>query len=196
MKKPWTYSEICEKNDEYVIDYACEDGCVNVKTWRRQRLDDWKFARRVFPSEFPQEHPVCTDLLCRWGEAMSTRTLVAVEPRRLLMTDVGTETAFRLDQRKQFQKSKHLLRSKVNWCDQTSVDLHLRRSTVMYMPSTTDFDKKRNHCRGQSSPRLLFGHTGCWSNPKYSQRSHGGFRSWPPRPHLQILHQEIFWLPW
>ena len=40
------------------------------------------------------------------------------------MTDVGTETAFRLDQRKHFQKSKHLLRSEVSWCD-----LHLRRST-------------------------------------------------------------------
>ena len=40
------------------------------------------------------------------------------------MTDVGTETAFRLDQRKYFRKSKHLLRSEVSWCD-----LHLRRST-------------------------------------------------------------------
>ena len=40
------------------------------------------------------------------------------------MTDIGTETAFRLDQRKHFQKSKHPLRSEVSWCD-----LHLRRST-------------------------------------------------------------------
>ena len=30
------------------------------------------------------------------------------------MTDVGTETAFRLDQRKHFQKSKHPLRSEVS----------------------------------------------------------------------------------
>ena len=58
-----------------------------------------------------------------------TRSLVAVEPRRPPMTDVGTETAFRLDQRKHFRKSKHLLRSEVNWCDQTSIELHLRRST-------------------------------------------------------------------
>ena len=43
-----------------------------------------------------------------------TRELVAVEPRRPLMTDVGTNTAFRLDQRKHFQKSKHLLRSEVS----------------------------------------------------------------------------------
>ena len=30
------------------------------------------------------------------------------------MTDVGTETAFRLDQRKHFRKSKHILRSEVS----------------------------------------------------------------------------------
>ena len=30
------------------------------------------------------------------------------------LTDVGTETAFRLDQRKHFRKSKHLLRSEVS----------------------------------------------------------------------------------
>ena len=33
-----------------------------------------------------------------------TRSLVALEPRRCPMTDVGTETTFRLDQRKHFQK--------------------------------------------------------------------------------------------
>ena len=63
------------------------------------------------------------------------------------MTDVGTETAFRLDQRKHFRKSKHLLRSEVSWCD-----LHLRRSTwhcTIYlvsrsinMLSVTDFVRK------------------------------------------------------
>ena len=64
------------------------------------------------------------------------------------MTDVGTETAFRLDQRKYFQKSKHLLRSEVNWCDQTSIELHLRRSTStgeyrsINMLCVTDFDRK------------------------------------------------------
>ena len=44
----------------------------------------------------------------------ATRSLVAVEPRRPPTTNVGTETAFRLDQRKHFRKSKHLLRSEVN----------------------------------------------------------------------------------
>ena len=40
------------------------------------------------------------------------------------MTDVGTETAFRLDQRKHFRKSKHLLRSEVVDAIFTCVDLH------------------------------------------------------------------------
>ena len=52
-----------------------------------------------------------------------------LEPRRPPMKDEGTETAFRLDQCKHFRKSKHLLRSEVNRCDQSSVELHLRRST-------------------------------------------------------------------
>ena len=103
------------------------------------------------------------------------------------MTDVGTETAFRLDQRKHFRKSKHLLRSEVSWCD-----LHLRRSTWLYYSEKIDqhterhgFCPKRNHFRGQSSSRPLFGHPGCWSIAKCSQRRScrnftGGFRSWLP----------------
>ena len=45
------------------------------------------------------------------------------------MKDECTETAFRLDQCKHFRKSKHLLRSEVNRCDQSSIEHHLRRST-------------------------------------------------------------------
>ena len=52
-----------------------------------------------------------------------------LEPRRPPMKDEGTETAFRLDQCKHFRKSKHPLRSEVNRCDQSSIELHLRRST-------------------------------------------------------------------
>ena len=63
------------------------------------------------------------------GRLSANRGLVAVVPRRPPMTYVSTETAFRLDQHKHFQKNKHLLRSEVSWCDQTSIDLHLRRST-------------------------------------------------------------------
>ena len=59
-----------------------------------------------------------------------TRSLVTVEtppPLPASNDRLGTETAVRLDQRKHFRKSKHLLRSEVNWCD-----LHLRRSTWHY----------------------------------------------------------------
>ena len=46
------------------------------------------------------------------------------------------------------------------------------------------FRPKRNHFRGQSSRRALFGHARCWSIAKCSQRScrnfTGGFRSWLP----------------
>ena len=40
--------------------------------------------------------------------------LVAVEPHRPPMTNVGTGIAFRLDHCKHFQKSKHVLRSEVS----------------------------------------------------------------------------------
>ena len=40
--------------------------------------------------------------------------LVALDPRRPPRTNVGTETAFRHDHRKHFQKSKRLLRSEVS----------------------------------------------------------------------------------
>ena len=58
-------------------------------------------------------YPVCgwLPLFC---STLKTRSLVAVGPRRPPLTDVGTETDFRLDQRKHFRKSKHLLRSEVS----------------------------------------------------------------------------------
>ena len=56
-----------------------------------------------------------------YGLGGNTRSLIAKEPPRPPMTDVGTETAFRLDQRKHFRKSKHPLGSEVSRCD-----LHLR----------------------------------------------------------------------
>ena len=63
---------------------------------------------------------------------VSTRPLVAVEPRRPPKTNVGTETPFRHDHWKHFQKSKRFLRSKVtmSWCDQTRVHFQLRSTTL------------------------------------------------------------------
>ena len=46
--------------------------------------------------------------------ALSTRALVAVEPHRPPVTNVYTGTAFRHDQCKHFQESKHLLRLEVS----------------------------------------------------------------------------------
>ena len=48
---------------------------------------------------------------------MIQKPLVAVEPYRPILTNVGTETAFRDDHCKQFQTSEHLLGSEVSWCD-------------------------------------------------------------------------------
>ena len=54
-----------------------------------------------------------------------TRSLVAWSPAGLL----SKTKAPRLDQCKHFRKSKRLLRSEVNRCAQSSIELHLRRST-------------------------------------------------------------------
>ena len=77
------------------------------------------------------------------------------------MTDVGTETAFRLDQRKHFQKSKHPLRSEVSW-----FDLHLRRSTCsllvsrsINMLSVTDLSQKESFPGSEFKPASIWT---CW----------------------------------
>ena len=75
-------------------------------------MEDFRVEGREF-----QRREVVNKIAGRW------------EPRRPPMKDEGTETAFRLDQCKHFRKSKHLLRSEVNRCDQSSIELHLRRST-------------------------------------------------------------------
>ena len=71
----------------------------------------------------------------------------------------------------------------------TSIDLHLRRSAcksekIDLHAWRHGFRPQKNHFRGKSSRRALFGHTGCWSIAKCSQIScrnnTGGFRSWPP----------------
>ena len=70
-----------------------------------------------------------------------------------------------------------------------SIDLHLRWSTstsekIDLYAKCHGFRPIRNHFRGQSSRRALFGHTGCWLIAKCSQIScwnyTGGFQSWPP----------------
>ena len=68
--------------------------------------------------------------------AKQEELLVALEPHGPPMTNVGTETAFRHDHCKHFQKDYHLLGSEVSWCDH-----RLAFCT----------DPKRSILRGQSS---------------------------------------------
>ena len=57
--------------------------------------------------------------------------LIAVEPRGPPTTNEGTETSFRLDHCRHFQKSKLLLRSEVGWCDQTRLDIEVHRAICL-----------------------------------------------------------------
>ena len=107
-------------------------------------LNKGNFARKHRATHNPTSGQplIVTTMIHTLTHIHLTRALVAVKPRRPPMTDVGNETAFRLDQHKHLQTRKHLLRSEFSWCDQTRVDLHKRRSTVIYMLSVTDFDPK------------------------------------------------------
>ena len=74
------------------------------------------------------------------------------------MTDVGTETAFRLDQHKHFRKSKHPLRSEVNWCDlhRACVDLHVLVSRSINMLSVTDLSQKESFPGSEFKPDSIW----------------------------------------
>ena len=128
----------------------------------------------------------------------ATRTLVAVEPRRPPVTEVGTDTVGH-DQRKHFHKSKHLFRSEFSWCDQTSIDLHLCRSAfrtiLIYMFSVTDFDPKGSISEVRGLAGLYLDILGADRSPN-AVRDHAGTTQVDFEVdrlhHLQILHQEIF----
>ena len=104
----------------------------------------------------------------------------------------GTETAFRNDHCKHFQKSKRLLRSEVSWCHQTRVHFQLHRCTCSASPISTQ--KVRVHAGAK------FGHN-YWMlvdrqmQSVFTPEPHRWISKLTAR-HLQILHQEIFWLPW
>ena len=107
--------------------------------------------------------------------------LVAVEPRRPPLTNLGTETAFRHDHCKHFQKSKHLLGSEVSWCDQSLVDLQHRSTCLASRIST----------QKEPFPRSEFMLALNLDMPDLHR-----WISKLTASHLQILHQEIFWSPW
>ena len=102
-----------------------------------------------FDSAFTLKH---SDFLCKFFVLLwATRAAVAVEPRGPPMTNVRTETAFRHDQCKHFQKSKPLLRSEVRWCGQNSKDLHLHRSMCL---ASRISKKKEPFPRSEFTPAL------------------------------------------
>ena len=75
------------------------------------------------------------------------------------MTDVGSETAFRLDQRKHFQKSK------ISWGQRsvdaifTFVDLHVLVSWSINMLSVTDLSQKESFPGSEFKPASIWT---CW----------------------------------
>ena len=75
MKKPEhpRGSGSVRKIDEYVIDDACEDGCVKVENVKSAKTRFLNVLQGVFPNECPQGHTACTNLLCWSGEGTSTR---------------------------------------------------------------------------------------------------------------------------
>ena len=81
---------------------------------------------------------------------------------------------------KHFQKSIHLLRSEVSWCDQTWVDLQLHRSTCLASWIST---QKRTISEVRVHAGAKFGHLDML-DAIYRQ--------------MQILHKvlEIVWSPW
>ena len=83
----------------FLSDYLCQENLISNVHRTLQTLCRLAYFEKILSS---------------W---IGTRALVAVEPRRPPMTNVGTETAFRHDHCKHFQKRKHLLRSEVGWCN-------------------------------------------------------------------------------
>ena len=104
------------------------------RTWTSQKCQVIKIRSR-WDNIFSVWRPVIAFLYCfpfhSFLHCYNTRPLVGVEPHRPPMTNVGTETAFRLDHCKHFQKSKHLL--------------------GQLMQSSACTDPKRSILRGQSS---------------------------------------------
>ena len=150
---------------------------------------DWK----------PGEESLTTGLMCGCNNKIASRCRAPRPP----MTDVGTETTFTLDQRKNFQKSKHFLRSEVSWCDQTSIDLHLRRSIYKWEDRSA-CSASRISTQKEPFPRSEFTLGSIWTywmmidrqmQSDFMSELHRWISKLTAR-HLQILHQEIFWSLW
>ena len=95
--------------------YDCEIACDCVK---RANVDlHVGLCKEIFARKHTATHkPTSAQPLYSYQRDIHTRNKIANRSGapRPPMIDVGTETAFRLDQRKHFRKSKHLLRSEVS----------------------------------------------------------------------------------
>ena len=126
-----------------------------------------------------------------------------LEPRRPPMKDEGTETAFRLDQCKHFRKSKHLLRSEVNRCDQSSIELHLLRSTstsYWWVDGSTCL-ASRISTQKESFPGSKFKPASIWTCWMLIDRQMQlafmpELHRWISKLTAHLHHQDIFWSPW
>ena len=78
MRKPEHPRRSVRKIDQYVIDYACEDACVkvtNVKSLKKCCQGRGGGGGGGEATKCPQEHPACTELLCRSEEGTSINRL-------------------------------------------------------------------------------------------------------------------------
>ena len=106
--------------------------CFSVRH-RSQRLVKIEYSVEVPPSDLVQ---------ARCSSQMNSHTflsaaqdpLIAVEPHMPPTTNEGSETSFRHDHCKHFQKIKHLLRSEVSWWVETLVQIELHWSTCQKEP--------------------------------------------------------------
>ena len=76
-EKTWISSEVCQK--KWWIRYRLRmRGCL-CKSWKREAgkesMIESSLGPGVFPTECPQEHTACTDLLCRSSEGTSNNRL-------------------------------------------------------------------------------------------------------------------------
>ena len=166
------------KNDDYVIHYACENGCVKVENVKT--ANDWKIARGV-PKRVPtRAHCVYWFIVPARGRL--TRALVAVESRRPPFRDKRRHrNCFQTRPLQAYFKKVNISEVRGQLIRSNS---RIYSTSSIYMLSVTDFEPKGTISKVGVHAGAKFGHTGCWSIDKCGQRSRrnctGGFRSWPP----------------
>ena len=112
----WHFTRVpCTQNAE--VNNMCTHTCthyIDKHPMYTQRTHHWYAGTctkvMVTLAQNAEVNNMCTHACAHYIDKIANRYGAPRPP----MTDVGTETAFRLDQRKHFQKSKHPLRSEVS----------------------------------------------------------------------------------